>query len=86
MEVMCPLFRNDILLELLWTFNGLSYSGYGLDFLWAKEMKERGLSVQVIDKFQIKHPRAPQFQNEAAKRGWPDPGEELKWIRREFGC
>jgi len=83
-EVMCPLFRRDILHELLWTFE-LSKSGYGIDLLWASLMAKAEKPMHVVDKFQIHHGRAPQFHLEAGKRGWEMPGDEFQKLKKRFG-
>lgn len=51
-EIMCPMFKKDTLKSLLWTFD-LNYSGWGLDFLWATELKKK--KIGIIDEVIIKH-------------------------------
>lgn len=75
-EVMCPCFSRGALERLLWTFD-LSYSGYGLDLLWAEYVQG-----YVIDLFAVKHPRAANFHARAKEKGFPDPDEELREIRK----
>ena len=52
-EVMCPYFSADALRTAIFTFD-LSYSTWGLDYLWPKL---RGLRPVVVDAFVIKHVR-----------------------------
>lgn len=77
-ELMCPCFSTKGLSKALWTFN-LNYSGYGLDLLW-----EKLLNGYVADKFQIRHPREPNYRKTAAKAGFPDPKKELREIKRLY--
>lgn len=77
-EVMCPCFSKYALKELLWTFN-LSYSGYGLDILWAKYFR-----TYIVDLFQVKHFRKQNFHKRAREHGFPDPNDELNYILKNF--
>jgi hypothetical protein len=77
-EVMCPCFKREILEKLLWTFD-LSYSGYGLDLLWAKYFQG-----YVIDSITVKHLREQNFRNRAKMVGFPDPLNELKMIKEKY--
>jgi hypothetical protein len=53
-EMMCPIFKTNILLENLPTFN-LNRSGWGIDFLWSKNLKDKKLAI--IDSIGIRHGR-----------------------------
>ena len=77
-EVMCPCFSKRALKQLLWTFD-LSYSGYGLDLLWAKYV-----TGYVIDAVSIRHPRDQGFVRRAKEKGFPEPMEELREIKRRY--
>jgi hypothetical protein len=50
-EVMCPYFSSASLKELLRTFD-MSYSTWGLDFLWPKLLTSKPV---VVDEYSIKH-------------------------------
>jgi hypothetical protein len=52
-EVMCPYFSARALRTAIFTFD-LSYSTWGLDYLWPKL---RGLRPVVVDEYNIKHVR-----------------------------
>lgn len=75
-EIMCPCFCVMALKQVLWTFD-LSYSGYGLDFLWAQ-----WLQGYVIDAIAVRHPRPANFHMRAKEKGFPDPTTELNAIKR----
>ena len=77
-EVMCPMFKSEVLEKLLWTFD-LSYSGYGLDLLWAKYVQG-----YVIDCITVKHMREQNFRNRAKQAGFPNPNYELKIIKEKY--
>jgi len=77
-EVMCPCFSRKILGELLWTFD-LSFSGYGLDILWAKYM-----ICYVINSVSVCHPRDQNFVRRAIQKGFPKPEDELQEITRKY--
>jgi hypothetical protein len=77
-EIMCPCFPRFTLGKLLWTFD-LSFSGYGLDHLWAKYVQG-----YVIDAVTVKHPRPQNFHNRAKLAGFPNPDDELKMIREKY--
>lgn len=53
-EMMCPIFKTDILLANMHTFT-LSRSGWGIDFLWSKNLKDKKLAI--IDSIGISHGR-----------------------------
>ena len=75
---MCPCFSRDALKKCFWTFD-LNHSGYGIDYLWAMWGE-----TYVTDLFWITHPRPVRFKEEAKKRGWPEPKEELKEIQEKY--
>jgi hypothetical protein len=51
-EIMCPLFKSEVLKNLLWTLK-ITYSGWGQDIIWAKELKYEGLGI--VDSVVVKH-------------------------------
>lgn len=77
-EIMCPCFSKALLKKLLWTFE-LSFSGYGLDFLWAKYVQG-----YVIDSITVRHPRPQNFHFRAKLAGFPNPDDELKLIKQQY--
>lgn len=58
-EVMCPLFRTDVLKNLLWTLK-LTYSGWAQDAVWAKELNYEGLGI--MDSVIVKHRKPIESQ------------------------
>jgi len=86
-EMMCPVFRSRILLEQVHTFN-LNRSGWGVDFLWSKNLQERRLAI--IDAVGMHHGRnisrgEREYYRQLAKIGIK-PGEELDTMRSEYDC
>ena len=77
-EIMCPCFSRSALEKLIWTFD-LSFSGYGLDFLWAKYIQG-----YVIDDIIVKHPRPQNFHYRAQLAGFPNPDDELTIIKQKY--
>lgn len=75
-EIMCPLFKREALLKNLWTFD-LTSSGYGIDcFLWGRDN-----NCCVVHKYQIRHPRKPNYKQTAMAAGFPDIDEEFEKVR-----
>ncbi len=51
-EMMCPLFRTDVLFEILPLFNS-NKSGFGIDWLWSRRLG--GRPVAIIDESGVVH-------------------------------
>lgn len=82
-EVMCPYFSQDVQLRVINTFD-LSFSSWGLDFLWAKLS---GITPVVIDEYQVRH--AKPFNPNGAfykymKSIGVSPGKECLKLRRTY--
>lgn len=75
-EIMCPCFHVSALKQMLWTFD-LSFSGYGLDLLWAL-----WLQGHVLDAITVRHPRPANFHARAKEKGFPDPTDEMHAIKK----
>jgi hypothetical protein len=80
-EVMCPYFSSDALRVALNTFD-LSYSTWGLDFIWPRLLK---VEPVVVDEFAIKHTR-PAARSDGAfyaylRRIGISPGREQERLR-----
>jgi hypothetical protein len=80
-EVMCPYFSADALRTALFTFD-LSYSTWGLDYLWPKLP---GLRAVVVDAFSIRHVRPMDLGGpfyEYMRKIGVSPAEEAAKLRR----
>ncbi len=53
-EIMCPLFRRELLVEALESFR-LNRSGWGVDWYWSRRFRERRLAI--IDAVGVSHTR-----------------------------
>ena len=75
-EIMCPLFSWTTLIRNIWTFE-LTSSGYGIDcFLWSRENE-----CWIVHKYQIRHPRKPNYKITAKAAGFPDVDMEFEMVR-----
>lgn len=79
-EVMCPLFKNSFLKEVLWTLD-LNYSSWGLDFLWGKLAKEN--KIGIIDLVSVKHER-PITSHEWLLPNNQNANEELEDLKKKY--
>lgn len=79
-EVMCPLFKNTFLKEVLWTLD-LNYSSWGLDFLWGKLAKEN--KVGIIDLVTVKHER-PISSHQWLLPNNQTANEELEDLKKKY--
>ncbi len=87
-EMMCPVFKTDLLLANLDTFT-LNRSGWGIDFLWSKNLKDKILAV--IDDVGVFHgmDRPPMLEGEYYNKlqaSGIDPCEELDVICNRYDC
>ncbi len=51
-EIMCPLFSRNALIKCIDTFD-FTYSGWGLDLLWAKILNYKRIAI--VDNIKVKH-------------------------------
>ena len=62
-EVMAPFFARDFLLTVAEAFD-ISISTYGLDVFWGSQL-EQGQSAAIVDRFQMSHHKARDFEEGA---------------------
>lgn len=79
-EVMCPLFKNTFLKEVLWTLN-LNYSSWGLDFLWGSLAKEN--KIGIVDSIVVKHDR-PISSHEWLLPNNLNANQELEELKNKY--
>lgn len=79
-EIMCPLFTRDALKEVIDYFD-ICYSGWGLDFLWAKKLEKYKLGI--IDKVIIHHPKPISSHNWELPSGLTSEEELQRIIESE---
>ncbi len=58
-EMMCPMFRSEVLFELLPLFD-LTVSGFGIDGIWSKQLS--GRRVAIIDEIGVIHTKRPRHR------------------------
>ncbi len=80
-EIMCPLMSKECLKVLLQTFD-MSKSGWGLDYLWIKYLKNPTNKVAIIDDVSIEHTNAVGSNYE--NRFEISPMDELMLIMNKF--
>lgn len=78
-EIMAPIFGRDALKRCLWTFSE-SESGWGLDFLWAKEL--HGRRIAVLDAVSMKHARPISSHNWTFASGLTPEKEAAAIVRK----
>jgi len=59
-EMMCPIFTKDSLLEVLETFIA-TRSGWGVDFIWQKELRSK--KIAIIDEISVIHRKASDHKD-----------------------
>jgi hypothetical protein len=84
-ELMCPLMKREALQCLLPTFK-LTQSGWGIDLLWGKQLRERfgPRQIAVIDRLQVRHGKPVGLGELYEKIQQPAKAEEDK-LRDQFG-
>jgi hypothetical protein len=85
-EIMCPIFSRRALALLHGTFSE-SVSGWGLDFLWRRELMRRRGRMAIIDCLPVRHTRAARvgpLYKRLSEQG-VDPGTELKALMAKWG-
>lgn len=79
-EVMCPLFKNSFLKEVIWTFD-LNFSSWGLDFLWPTISENKNIGI--VDLVVVKHER-PISSHEWILPNGKNAAEELNDLQKKF--
>ena len=83
-EMMCPIFKTEILFHVLSLFN-LNRSGWGIDFLWSKRLAGKRLAV--IDEGSIVHARPYSMEGNYYKKLMSlgiDPNDECERMMRRY--
>lgn len=79
-EVMAPCFRSDFL-EVVGESFGESSSGWGLEYLWAAELENRGFKQGIIDSTSMFHTRPV---GSAGHGGANDPMNEMARLLEKY--
>ena len=87
-EIMTPIFNIEALISLFWTFN-LNSSGWGLEPLWYKIIKNKKFSncqskLIIYDNISVTHTRPVGGQNRGINERDDTPNMELRKILREW--
>jgi hypothetical protein len=80
-EIMCPLFKTDVLKKVLGTFT-VTYSGWAQDFLWARDLNYERLAI--IDDVQARHVKPIESQYWVLPNGL-NADQELEHVIKLMG-
>jgi len=85
-EVMCPMFSYNALLLCLPTFNK-TLSGWGIDLVWSKLLKDKNMDVAIINSVVAKHTRRLNGSGlyDALKENGVMASRERKEMMRQYG-